>query len=130
MKLHLWGLRAISLSSAPALAFDISFTWEGLKLCNNGRPNTVASPVFSLASVPEGTKFIRFKLLDKNVPTFNHGGGVVAWNGETATPAGAFKYKSPCPPNGAHTYEWIATALSKKNSGQLGEARAKREYPE
>lgn len=121
---------AISLWAAPALAFDFSFNWDGLKSCTSGNPNTVGNPVFKLKDVPKGTKFIRFKLVDKNVPGYNHGGGTVAWNGEAAVPAGAFKYKSPCPPNGVHTYEWVATAQSKKSGGKLGEARAARKYPE
>lgn len=120
----------VFLAVTPAQAFEISFSWDGLKSCTSGNPNTVASPVFALKDVPEGTKFIRFKLTDRNVPGYNHGGGTVAWNGDQAMPAGAFKYKSPCPPDGAHTYEWTATAMSKKNGGKLGEAKAKRKYPE
>ncbi len=121
---------ALGLAATPALAFEISFNWKGLKSCTSGNPNTVANPVFTLKDVPQGTKFIRFKLTDRDVPDYNHGGGTVAWNGETTVPAGAFKYKSPCPPNGAHSYEWTATAMSKKNGGKLGEAKAKRQYPE
>lgn len=123
-------LATIGLATFPAFAFDISFNWDGLKSCTSGNPNTVANPAFTLKDVPEGTKFIRFKLVDKNVPGFNHGGGTVAWNGEAVVATGAFKYKSPCPPNGSHTYEWTATAQSKKNGGKLAEAKARRKYPE
>lgn len=80
--------------------------------------------------MPEGTKFIRFKLVDRDVPGFNHGGGVVEWSGEATVPAGAFTYKQPCPPNGSHSYEWTATAQTKKNGGKLGTAKARRNYPE
>ncbi len=116
--------------SAPAFAFEIGFDWSGLKPCSSGRPSTVASPAFTIADVPPGTTFIRFRLVDRDVPGFNHGGGVVAWSGGATVPRGAFKYKSPCPPDGPHTYEWTATAQSKKNGGKLGEARASRPYPE
>ena len=116
--------------AGPAAAFDIQFDWSGLKACNNGAPNTVASPAFTINDVPEGTKFIRFKLVDKNVPSFNHGGGVVEWSGEKVIPAGSFRYKSPCPPGGVHLYEWTATAQSKKNGGALAKAAAARTYPE
>ena len=115
---------------APASAFEIGFTWEGLKSCTSGNPNTVANPRFVLKDVPEGTKFIRFKLVDTNVRDFDHGGGVVAYTGQDSIEPGAFKYKSPCPPNGAHTYEWTATAQSKKSGGKLGVAKAARKYPE
>lgn len=121
---------ALVLTAAPAAAFEISFTWDGLKRCTTGDPNTVPNPVFALKNVPAGTQFIRFKLVDKNAAGYNHGGGIVAWKGEAEVPAGAFKYKSPCPPDGAHTYEWTATAQSAKNGGKLGTAKAKRKYPE
>ena len=120
----------LGLFALPASAFDLSFEWGPLKACTSGSPNTVDNPVFTLQGVPDGTKFIRFKLKDKNVPHYNHGGGTVAWNGEAAVRAGAFKYQSPCPPNGSHVYEWTATAMSKKNGGKLAEAKAKRKYPE
>ncbi len=111
------------------MGFEIVFDWSGLKSCTSGSPNTVGSPQFLLKDVPPVTKFIRFRLVDRNVPQFNHGGGVVAWDGSKSIPRGAFKYKSPCPPSGQHVYEWTATAQSKKNGGKLGEAKASRPYP-
>lgn len=116
--------------STPAAAFEFSFTWDGLKLCTTGKPNTVPNPAFVLKDVPEGTKFIRFKLKDRDVPNYKHGGGVVAYNGQSTIKPGAFKYKSPCPPSGSHTYEWTATAQTKKNGGKLATAKARRDYPE
>ncbi|MFN3992743.1 MAG: hypothetical protein ACK4IU_07510 [Tabrizicola flagellatus] len=116
--------------AAPATAFEIAFTWDGLKSCTSGNPNTVVNPRFILKDVPEGTKFIRFKLVDTNVREFDHGGGVVTYNGESVIEPGAFKYKSPCPPSGSHKYEWTATAQSKKSGGKLGIAKAARRYPE
>jgi phosphatidylethanolamine-binding protein (PEBP) family uncharacterized protein len=116
--------------SVPAQAFDIGFDWSGLKSCRSGSPGTVNSPAFSLREVPAGTKFIRFKLVDLNYPAFDHGGGTVAFASGAEIPAGAFKYKQPCPPNGSHTYEWTATAQSKKSGGKLGTAKARRDYPE
>lgn len=115
---------------SPAAAFEIQFTWDGLKPCTSGTPNTVTNPRFVLEDVPEGTRFIRFKLVDTEVRDFDHGGGVVAYNGQDAVEPGAFNYKSPCPPNGPHKYEWTATAQSKKSGGKLGTAKAARNYPE
>ncbi len=114
----------------PVSAFEIGFTWDGLKSCTSGNPNTVANPRFVLKDVPEGTRFIRFKMVDTNVRGFDHGGGVVAYEGQDVIEPGAFKYKSPCPPDGTHTYEWTATAQSKKSGGKLGAAKARRQYPE
>jgi len=120
---------ALAGLSTPALAFEIGFDWSGLKLCTSGKPNTVGSPRFKLSDVPAGTQFIRFKLVDLDARDYNHGGGVVAYDGGGVVPAGAFRYKSPCPPNGSHRYEWTATAQSRKNGGKLGTAKARRSYP-
>ena len=50
-------------------------------------------------------------MIDKNVPSYNHGGGKINnYDGSLVIEPGAFKYKSPCPPNGKHTYEWIIKA--------------------
>lgn len=119
-----------ALTAMPALAFEIGFNWSGLKSCTSGKPNRVANPAFALRDVPAGTKYIRFKMVDRNVPNYNHGGGVVAYSGQKTIPSGVFKYKSPCPPNGSHVYEWTATAQTKKNGGKIGVARAQRNYPE
>ena len=103
---------ALSLAmTANAAAFSISFSWGNLKKCTTGNPNRVDNPKFSLSGVPAGTAKIRFKMKDINVPNYNHGGGTVAYSGGGSIAPGAFKYKSPCPPNGAHMYEWTATAL-------------------
>ncbi|OYW57763.1 MAG: hypothetical protein B7Z31_09190 [Rhodobacterales bacterium 12-65-15] len=114
----------------PAQAFEISFDWGGLQPCTSGNPNTVANPGFTLTDVPEGTAFIRFKLVDTDAPGYNHGGGLVEYTGQTVIEPGAFSYKSPCPPDGQHRYEWTATAQSKKSGGKLGTAKAARDYPE
>ena len=116
--------------TSTAHAFEISFNWDGLKVCNNGNARPVDSPEFLLKDVPAGTNFIRFRMVDKNVPEYNHGGGIVEYSGGDVVAAGQFKYNSPCPPGGTHTYEWTATAQSKKNGGKLGVAKAKRTYPE
>ena len=117
------------LMASPASAFSIEFNWEGLKLCNSGNPNRVSNPKFKLKDVPAGTAYIRFQLKDRDVPSYNHGGGVVAYNGQKTIEPGAFKYKSPCPPGGQHTYEWTATAQKKKNGGKLSRAKAAKKYP-
>ena len=115
--------------SCLAEEFSISFEWGDIKKCTTGRPNTVLNPIFTLNNVPEGTKFLKFKMKDKNVPSFNHGGGKIEYFGESVIEPGAFTYKSPCGPNGKHTYEWTVTAQSEKNSGKLAVAKAKKKQP-
>ena len=119
----------LALTAPMAQAFEISFDWKGLKSCTNGSPNRVLNPRFTLKDVPAGTKYIRFKLVDRDARSYNHGGGLVAYTGKPVIAPGAFKYKSPCPPSGRHTYIWTATAQSRKNGGKLGVAKAARKYP-
>ena len=120
----------LAVSALPAAAFEISFDWAGLTSCTDGSPNTVQNPKFVLSDVPEGTKFIRFKMVDLDYRKFNHGGGTIEYTGQDVVEPGAFTYKSPCPPNGTHDYEWTATAQTKKSGGALGSAKAVRSYPE
>lgn len=123
---------ALSLFGGNAIAqdFSVSFDWEGLERCVTGRPNNVGNPVFTLSSVPAGTEWLYFKLTDLDVPHYPHGGGWIAYEGnQTAT--GIFTYKSPCPPNGAHSYKWEVTATGSRNRDDVvGIASLTREYPE
>jgi len=120
----------LALSPPAAQAFEINFDWKGLKLCTSGSPNRVNNPRFVLRDVPAGTKYISFRLTDRNAPSYNHGGGVVKYTGQRVINPGAFKYQSPCPPSGRHTYEWRATAQTRKNGGRIEVTRAVRKYPE
>lgn len=115
--------------AASAGEFAIAFNWSGLELCTSGQPNKVKNPSFALSDVPQGTAFIRFKLVDLNVPGYNHGGGRVPYSGQPVIKPGGFTYKSPCPPNGTHTYEWTATALATMDGPEIGTASAALDYP-
>jgi phosphatidylethanolamine-binding protein (PEBP) family uncharacterized protein len=122
------GLVLAGTTVGQAADFAIGFDWGNLKRCTSGNPNTVDNPRFSLKNVPAGAASIRFKLVDRNVPGYNHGGGTAKFAGGAAIAPGAFKYKSPCPPDGRHTYEWTATALDAAGK-KLGEAKARKAYP-
>ncbi|MDJ0613969.1 MAG: phospholipid-binding protein [Rhizobiaceae bacterium] len=122
------GIALLMVAPTSAQAFSLSFTWGNLKLCTSGRPNRVANPNFKLSGVPEGTTKIKFKMVDRNVPKYNHGGGSVKYTGQKTIAPGAFKYKSPCPPDGRHTYEWTATAIG-KGGKKLGTAKSSKKYP-
>ncbi|HHG91274.1 MAG TPA: phospholipid-binding protein [Devosia sp.] len=115
--------------SQPVFAFGLSFEWGDLRLCTSGNPNRVKNPPFVLEGVPAGTSKIQFKLVDLDVPSYNHGGGVVPWDGQETIEPGAFRYKSPCPPNGPHTYQWTAIAINDTGEA-LAVAKARRQYPE
>ncbi len=119
----------LMLVPGPGRAFEFSFDWGPLERCTTGDPNTVDNPAFALKEVPAGTRVIRFALVDLDAPGYPHGGGLVPYSGQSRILPGAFTYKSPCPPDGRHTYEWRATALSAAGGETLGEARARAEYP-
>lgn len=114
--------------SQQAHAFDFSFKWGNIPKCTTGRPGKVPNPEFALRNVPKGTASIRFDMKDLAVPRYPHGGGVAKYSGKNRVAPGAFKYNSPCPPGGRHTYEW--TAVAKDKSGRsLATAKARRKYP-
>lgn len=128
MKPFLAACVAIGLATPAVAEFRIAFDWGDIPACNTGKPNRVGSPAFVLSGVPEGTTQIEFKLVDLDVPNYNHGGGKVKVGQNGKLPFGVFKYKSPCPPGEVHTYEWQATAKAGRKA--LATATARRKYPE
>ena len=119
---------AFGVSSASAADFSIAFDWGNLKKCTSGNPFTVPNPKFTLRGVPAGTATLQFRMVDLAVPSYPHGGGKIAYKGEATIGPGAFKYRSPCPPQGRHTYQWTATALDAQGK-KIGEAKARKPYP-
>ena len=119
-------------NASQAEEFKINFSWAGLKLCTSGNPNMVPNPIFEISGLPKGTVGIDFRLKDLNVPNYNHGGGWIEISKDGAVTANSFKYKSPCPPNGKHKYQWTAKAKDKKGFGgkTLATAKASRIYPD
>jgi len=119
----------LGVLATPALAdMEMEFSWGDIPRCTSGRPNTVSNPEFVVSGVPNGTATVEFRLKDLNVPSYNHGGGKLRMSADGKVPSGLFKYKSPCPPNGSHTYQWKATA--RDASGKvLATAKAERTYP-
>ncbi len=120
---------ALLLGAGMAQAqMSLSFEWGDIPACNSGKPNVVGSPRFVIRGVPAGTTSVEFRLKDLDVPGYNHGGKKLKVTRDGAIPFGTFSYKSPCPPGGAHTYQWTATA--RKGGKVLEKAVARRRYPE
>ena len=94
----------------------LSFDWGNIPKCTSGNPNIVTNPTFILSAIPKDAKWAYFKLQDRNVRHYNHGGGWVELKGNTTINPGVFEYKSPCPPNGQHTYRWTTYFTAKKTS--------------
>jgi len=92
-----------------------------------------ASPSFKIGQIPAATKSLRLKMVDRDVPTWTHGGGDVTISGPTANiPCGAISgaYNGPNPPTGQiHTYEWTVTALDGSGNA-LAMGTASKKYPQ
>ncbi len=111
---------ALFLTTSGALAFSASFAW-----CSG-------SPSFALTDVPQGTARLQFAMTDLNVPSFHHGGGTVAYSGQTAVPCGAFSsgFTGPSPPPGqVHTYQFSIMALE-PNGAVQATTTTRRKLPE
>ena len=107
------------LSTASASAFSATFQW-----CSG-------SPAFTLRGVPKETAKIDFQMTDLDKPDYRHGGGTVAYHGQSSIPCDAFSgsFNGPSPPYGqTHTYQFDIKALS--SSGQtLATTTARRRFP-
>ena len=114
------GCFALLLSTSGAFAFSASFAWRS------------GSPSFTLTDVPQGTERLQFAMTDLNVPSFHHGGGMVAYSGQTAVPCGAFSsgFNGPSPPPGqVHTYHFTIKAFG-RNGAVLATTTTRRKFPE
>jgi len=128
MKKVVLSLLMVMATQAQSGEMTLAFEWGDIPLCTTGRPNIVGNPEFVLGNVPQGTDSVEFRLEDLDVPAYNHGGGKLSVSTSGKVPGGLFKYKSPCPPSGRHSYEWTATA--RDGSKVPGRAKARRNYPE
>lgn len=127
----LWWLVAAYAGMTPGVAFTQSGftvvpTWDGITACN-GQPISSPSPTFSITGAPAGTSELEFRMVDLDAPRFTHGGGKVAYTGQSAIGPGAFKFIGPCPPE-KHRYEWTVTARDAAGKS-LGVTRAIKSYP-
>ena len=114
---------AVGAVSSDAGAMSLKFSWAGYRACST------RSPAFTLSDVPTETAQLAFRMIDREVPTYPHGGGTVPYHGKGEIPAGAFSYKGPCPPSGQqHAYEWTVQALD-RNGKAIGSATAAEKFP-
>lgn len=111
------GAGVMAASAAQAQALNVEWDWKRADKCST------TSPRIKVAGIPDGTKLLRVKLVDNDVPTYNHGGGEVPNDGSGVIAAGALKsYNGPCPPNFGsfgHDYTFTVTAV-----GEDGKDRA------
>jgi hypothetical protein len=107
------------LGTSGAQAFSASFSW------------CAGSPRFELTDVPAGTAKLQFHMTDRNVPSFHHGGGTIAYGGQSSVPCGAFSagFIRPSPSGQVHTYEFTIKAMT-ATGAVLAQTTAQRKYPE
>jgi phosphatidylethanolamine-binding protein (PEBP) family uncharacterized protein len=117
------GVTALGILPSDALAMSVKFSWKGYQPCST------RSPAFVVSEVPSGTAQLVFKMVDKDVPTYPHGGGSITFTGNSEIHAGAFSYRGPCPPSGQqHVYEWTVQALDGKGKA-LASTTAAEKFP-
>ena len=113
----------LALTSAAQAEMKVSLDWGPTTKCFDSK-----SPPMTLSGVPDGTATLDIRMKDQNVPTFLHGGGKVAYEGQKSLPYGAFRYKGPCPPSGKHKYRFTVRALDGKGK-VIGTAHAEKMFP-
>lgn len=118
----------LGCGASAAEEFGFAFDWGNIPRCTTGNPKSVPSPEFTLSNVPEKTAVIVFHMKDLDYARFDHGGGEIEYAGEQVIKPGAFRYMSPCPPRGSHTYRWTASARD-ADDNELAEAAAEQDYP-
>lgn len=109
--------------NAALANLSLSFRWCG------------ASPEFEVGNIPATAKTLRFNMVDRQVPSYRHGGGDVPFTGRgsATVPCGAlsggYNGPSPPPPPQVHDYEWTVTALDAAGNA-LAKGTAVRKFPE
>jgi len=97
---------AIAACSTSRVKLGVDYNWIPENKCS------FTSPEIKVSGIPEGTRKLRVSLTDINVPSYNHGGGTVEYNGSNIIKAGALKnYDGPCPPSGEHIYSIKVQAI-------------------
>jgi len=127
--MFVFGMSGVGFCTTQKLG--VEFTWSDIRRC------TGVSPEIKVSNIPDGTVEFDVKLKDHDAPDYNHGGGKVKNDGSGIIPRKALKpdfglknrYKGPCPPMGAHNYEFTVKALDKEGN-VLAEGKSARLFPE
>lgn len=119
------GILLAAALPAHAQNLTVEWTWKRAHQC------TSTSPEIRVGGVPAGTRLLRVRLVDNDVPTFRHGGGEVPHDGSGVIREGALKdYTGPCPPNFSsfgHDYTFTVTAVG-EGGKELATASATRNF--
>ncbi len=107
-----------------AVVLTVEFEWTEKSECSR------ISPPITVRNIPKETRHLQVLMADLDMPTYDHGGGVVAYDGVGAIPEGALdSYGGPCPgPGVEHTYEMTVHALDEEKTLVIGLGKAVRKY--
>lgn len=88
-------------------------------------------PEITIKNVPSGTAWLEVRMSDLDLLSYDHGGGIVAYDGKGFIPVGSLqRYRGPNPPAGTrHRYVIVVKALNNDKSLLLGEGESMRLYP-
>ncbi len=75
-------------SSTTGVKLGVEYTWVPDNECSD------VSPKIMVSGIPQGTEKLRVSLTDRDVPSYNHGGGTAEYKGSNVIEAGALKYYS------------------------------------
>jgi phosphatidylethanolamine-binding protein (PEBP) family uncharacterized protein len=113
-------LFCFSTTAFAQSGLSVDWEWKRAHKCSP------KSPELAIAGIPNDAKSLHITLVDHDARGFDHGGGVVAHDGETTAsiPGGALKnYKGPCPPNFfsrfGHEYEFTVRAIASDGKTEL-----------
>jgi phosphatidylethanolamine-binding protein (PEBP) family uncharacterized protein len=91
-------------------AFDLKHKCQGV------------SPEIRLTNVPAGVASYEVRMIDLDVPSFNHWNQTLPAGGPIIREAAGVSYFGPCPPSGTHRYEITVLARdSQKQAVAYGE---------
>jgi hypothetical protein len=110
--------------SDQASTLAVDFGWTEKSGCSS------ISPPIKVTDIPEETKYLKVTMVDLDMPTYDHGGGEVTYNGISTITEGTLKaYSGPCPPPGTeHTYEITVQALSADKKLVIGQGKAIKKF--
>ena len=107
----------------------VDFTWQLKHSCSK------VLPEIKVEGIPAGTIELNIRMVDLDMRTFNHGGGLVkndtGFSDKYTVAEGALKsYDGPCPPNFSsfgHDYEFTVIARDKENK-KVAEGERKKTF--
>jgi len=101
------GCASVDTSKLPRMGVDYGFAAK--HKCQG------VSPEIRLTGVPTSVKKYDVRMVDLDVPSFNHWNETVPATGSVIREGAGKAYVGPCPPSGTHRYQIAVTARDDKN---------------